>query len=357
VRLRRVVGTVAAVAFGTFLGAGPALGAITPRLVVSPATTGSIQTLTISASHQLTDSQVGQIQLFVPNGYALNSPSVGAPVGTATAEVVMQDVRPGVEEPMSGTVSAISPSDPTIAYEGATCDTSQHLAAWVVRLGSGKNALSFPIFVDATSGSDASFGPYVLVACFRAADLPITDPDRSPTGDVVESLTLSLTPFIAPTLAGPYLWRSLWTAFAPGIGTLDETSSVEAQSTVEALAGQITIAGSPTTVTVRGTKLELAIVTGSVLVNGQPLAGVVVRVRHGAVATKLVAAGRVGTGADGVYVQVVVMQQNQYVQASAAIPPVDLGPAGCQASFGEIPCLDATTTAGHVATAPLLIKR
>jgi hypothetical protein len=351
-------GIVGLAALGALVVAGRSLGAIAPHLVVSSGVgSGGAQTLSISVSKRKGDDPVGRIQLFVPAGFALNSPPVGVPLGTITARIAAGDLNPAAERFMSGSVVAISPTDPAVAYEGTSCDTSQHLAAWMARLGAGATSFDFPIFVDAASDTGASFGPYVLVACFRPSDLPATDPNRSPGGSSIDSLTLTLTSFTAPTSAGAYLWRSLWTPFAAGTGSLDPVGSVEAQSTDQVLLAGITIDATNTTVKLNGAPLTLLIVSGRVLLDNQPQASVLVRVRHGTAPTRLVALGRVGTGSDGVYLIVTVSQQTQYLEASADLPVIDLGPNGCQPSFADVPCLDATTSAGHVASPNMLVQR
>jgi hypothetical protein len=318
---------------------------------------GATQTLSISASRATGDDPLGRFQLFVPAGYALDSPAPGKRVGTVTAKVVINDQSPGVEKSLTGTVVAISPTDPVASYEGSTCDTSQHLAAWLVRVGAGRTAFSFPIFVDAPSQSGASFGPYVLVACFRQAGLQPGDPGRSPNGGVIDAFTLALTPLTGPTTPGGYIWRSLWTPFATTGGTLDSSGTVEAQSTVALPPGELTIAATRAKLAVHGTPLAVLIVSGRVLVDGEPQAGVTVRIRHGTLPSKLVGLARVPTGSDGVYVATLVQNAGQYLQASADLPSRDAGAAGCQPSFSNIPCLDATTGAGHLATGTLHITR
>lgn len=350
-----VLGVVIAVAL---VAAGRSLSAITPRLVVSSSTgSGGAQTMSITVAKQKGDDLVGRIQLFMPAGFTLNSPAPGAQVGGVTARVVARDLSPTTEQPVSGSVRAISPTDPSVDYENTSCDTSQHLAAWMVRLGTGRTAVSFPIFVDAASDAGASFGPYVLVACFRAPDLPATDPTRSPSGDVIDSFTLTLTPFTAPTTAGGYLWRSLWTPFAAGTSSLDPGSSVEAQSTNQVLTSAITLDATTTPIKLNGTRMVLLIVSGRVLVNNQPAPGVLVRIRHGPELSKLVALGRVQTASDGVYLQATLIRATQYLQASGDLPATDLGASGCQPSFPNVPCLDATTGRGHVVSQNLLVKR
>ena len=129
-------------------------------------------------------------------GSGSNSPAGGVSVGTATARAVLHDVDAASEQPLKGSVIAIGPTDASVAFEGSSCDPNQHLAAWMVQLSGAKGvSLSFPVFVDGSS----SFGPYVLVACFRPADLAAGTANRSAFGAVVDSFTLSLTPFSRPT--------------------------------------------------------------------------------------------------------------------------------------------------------------
>jgi hypothetical protein len=328
--------------------AAPSLGALTPQLRV---TTAAGQTVSITVSRQQADDPVGRVEVVVPTGFTLASPAVGALVGTATAKVVSRDVNPNTEQSWSGSIRTISPTDPAVAYESTGCDPVDHLAVWMARLSVGKQTFSFPLFVDATTDTTASFGPYVLVACFRPADLPSTDPNRSAKGSVVDSFTLSSTRFVTPPDAGSYVWRSFWTPFTAGTGELNTTATVEAQALTVVPGGQVDLAATTSTARVSGTRAVLVTVFGRVLVGGVPTGSVVVRLRRGHTPTKLVGLARVRTGGDGVYLDVVALPRTQYFQAIAYLPAKDLGAAGCQASFADIPCVDATTGAGRVASA------
>ncbi len=332
--------------------AGPSLGALTPQLRI---TTAGGQTLSITVSRQQADDPAGRVELVVPSGFTLGSPALGAAVGTATAKVVSRDVDPNTERLWSGSIRTIAPTDAAVAYESASCDPVEHLAAWVVRLGVGKQTFSFPIFVDAATDTTASFGPYILVACFRPADLPSTDPNRSANGSVVDSFTLSSTRFVIPTAAGNYIWRSFWTPFSAGTGELDTTATVEAQAVAVVPAGQVDLTATTSTARASGVRVVLVTLFGRVLVDGVPAGSVVVRLRRGHAPAKLVGLGRVRTGGDGVYLDVVALPRTQYFQAVAYVPAKDLGAAGCQASFADIPCLDATTGAGHVASGTVIV--
>src|SRR5262249_43904403 len=153
------------------------------------------------------------------------------------------------------------------------CDGNTHLAAWMVQLTGAKGvSLSFPVFVDGPS----QFGPYVLTACFRPADVPAGTANRSAFGAVVGPVPLSLPPFNGPATAGEYRWRSLWTPFTAGTGTLDTTRNVEAQSVVTIPDGQIVIFGKKSTARVKGKSVSRVEISGRVLVGGEPVGPVLV---------------------------------------------------------------------------------
>jgi hypothetical protein len=352
----RSLGALALGAFTLFLlSAGPSSAALTPKLVVSSVETAKSQMLTISASKPMADDAVGRVQFYVPTGYLLNSPAGGMSVGTATAQAVLRDVDPAHDQGLRGTVIAIGPGDGSVAWEAANCDGDTHLAAWMVQLTGAKGvSLSFPVFVDGPS----PFGPYVLTACFRPADLPAGTANRSTFGAVVDSFTLSLTPFQRPTTAGDYRWRSLWTPFTAGTGTLDTTRNVEAQSIVTIPVGQIVIYGKKSAAKVKGKSVVRVEISGQVLVGGEPVGPVLVTIRHGSSPAKLVSLGTAKVGSDGGYTKfVTVTGSRQYFQASAHVPAKDLGANGCQASFPGVPCVDATTGAGRAISGTMLVKR
>src|SRR6478672_9648154 len=291
---------LALAAIGALVLAGPSFGAVTPRLIVSSTVAGPGQTLIIDASKQKGDDPVARIQFFVPTGFELNSPAPGASVGNASARVVMRDLDANTAQVLRGKVTAISPSNPAIAWEGTNCDTSQHLAAWMVQMSGSKGSFSFPVYVDATSASagTSSLGPYVLVACFRSADLATNDPNRSANGGLIQSFSLALNPFARPTTSGDFRWRSLWTPFTPGTATLNQAANVEAQSVVVIPTGQIVIFGKKSTAKLKGNRVVRVQITGQVLVKSEPVGPLFVTIRHGSSTTSLVSLGGVKTGAD-----------------------------------------------------------
>ena len=201
---------------------------------------------------------------------------------------MLRDLDANTAQVLRGKVTAISPTSPAIAWEGANCDTSQHLAAWMVQMSGSKGSFSFPVYVDATSASagTSSLGPYVLVACFRSADLAANDPNRSANGGLIQSFSLALNPFARPTTSGDFRWRSLWTPFTPGTATLNQAGNVEAQSVVVIPTGQIVIFGKKSTAKLKGNRVVRLEITGQVLVQSEPVGPVFVTIRHGSSTTE-----------------------------------------------------------------------
>ena len=161
-----------------------------------------------------------------------------------------------------------------------------------------------------------------------------------------------------PTTAGDYRWRSLWTPFTPGTGTLDTTRQVEAQSLVTIPEGQLVIFGKKSTARVSGKPVTRVLITGRVLVGGEPVGPALVTIRHGSSPTGLVSLGVAHAGTDGGYTKLVTLTRKaEYLQTSAYLPAKNLGAAGCQASFPGVPCVDATQGAGRAISGTMLVKR
>ena len=144
------------------------------------------------------------------------------------------------------------------------------------------------------------------------------------------------------------LRRPLWTPFAGTTGdALDQSTSVEAQSTTHLAAGVLTIGAKRT-----GSQVVLS---GKLVVDGEAMDDITVRVKHGALPSKLTTAGGVKTGSGGNWSLSTRLTKAQYFQAGATIGNSDLGVAGCKASFG-VPCLEATI-GGTSFVSPLLHLR
>jgi len=321
---------------------GSAFSAVNPRLMVGTTAQAGNTRATIEARVGTSDDVIGRLQVFLPAGFKLSSPPGGVDAGTLTATVLSTQIGPGTEMPfkLSGKVTAIPVNDPAVAYENANCDPVAHAGAWMARAQGGGNTWSFVIFVDATTGAETAFGQFKLVACFKST----SGANMDPLGNKFVSLSLALDRVTAPTAAGSYRWRSLFTPFTANTGTLNQAGSVEAQSLVKIASSALTLTGkrSPGKTKVRVT------LGGKLIVDGEALGGGIVAIRHGATAAKLSPLGSVKTSSSGAFSKVVNLKKSEYFQVGATVGGQELGAAGCTASFGSaVPCLSATN--GRVA--------
>jgi hypothetical protein len=301
--------------------ANSALAAMSPHLDVGTGTQSS--TLKLGARLGQADDWLGRLQIFVPAGY-----KVAPTGGTAAVQAVETQIGPSNIAKLAGTVKGAAASDPSVSWATTNCDNTAHTGVLMVTLTGGDNSWSFPVFVDQTTGSETQFGAQKLVFCFGPREPGATNP----MGNKLLSLSLTLNGVTVPTQRGDYLWRSLWTPFAGTGDTLDQATSVEAQSTTRLSNGELTISAKK--------KGRNVVVGGKLIVNGEAMDGVTIRVVHGASPSRLVTAGGVKTNSAGLWTLRTRLTKTQYFQAGATIGSSDLGPGGCKASFG-VPCLDA----------------
>jgi len=313
-------------------------------------------TLTINALDQATLSgdPLAKLQIYIPAGFGLKMPAGGAVVGTATSRALVKDIDPGLEQSLSGDVTSISPTDPSIAYENANCDTSTHMGALLVRFTGQQPQISqtinVPIFIDATSGTETQFGAMKLVVCTRTPDLTVGIPNRAAFGTKFDTFRVQLKGFKLPTKAGDYRWRSLWTPFATNSTTINTAGSAEAQSVVHAPVGVLTLIANSS----HG-RLGLS---GTLVVGTEPANAVRVAIKHGTSKTHLVAMGSVKTNGAGKYLKLATIKTSQWFQAGATVAGKDLGAGNCQPSFGTgVACTDATTGDLHIVSAYVHFKR
>jgi hypothetical protein len=319
--IRAGLGAAAALAALGF--ANTALAAMSPRLDVGTGAQSS--TLKLGARLGQADDWLGRLQVFVPSGYKL------APTGgSATVQAVEMQIGPSNIGKLGGTAKPVPASDPSVSWATTNCDNAAHAGALMVTLTGGDNSWSFPVFIDQTAGSETQFGAQKLVFCFGPREPGATNP----MSNKLLSLSLTLNGVTAPAKGGDYVWRSLWTPFAGASGdTLDQAASVEAQSTTRMAGGVLTITAKKAG--------KHVVVGGKLVVNGEAMDGVAIRVKHGTAPSRLVTAGGVKTNGAGLWSLRTRVTKTQYYQAGATIGSSDLGSGGCKASFG-VPCLDAT---------------
>jgi hypothetical protein len=333
---------LAAAACACLAGAGAASAALNATLAVGTGSPG-LPAVTISIAYALSDAPVGRVQLFVPNGYSVDtSAAAGARVGTAQAGVYVTDVVG--EETMTGSVS-VATNAPTEGQKVPNCDPGAHAATWVVNVTGTGHQWSIPLYVDKTTGTEAQLGATKLVICVPPPEAQ-SDLVRALNGNRLLSLKLSLTRLTNPTAAGDARWRALQTPFAAANApALDTAGSVETQSLVS-LPQRLTL------------KAKGATLTGSLTAAGKPVGAALVRLDSGKTRKRLSLTLRVRTNTAGTFSTRVAAKGVRYFRASVTTGVKSLGASACTASFGaSVPCVGAWSGGSHLLTGLVRVKR
>jgi hypothetical protein len=345
-------------ALAVLILSAPAGAAVSPKLAITPTNAGGANLIVSGGSSNPAEDAFQKIQIYVPTGFGLKAPAGGAAVGTASGHALVKDVDATQEQNFTGKLTAAGLADPAFAYESSSCDNATHSAVWSMQITANDTSpVTIPIFVDRTTGSEAAFGPYKLVMCLRSPDLPQGDPNRSLTGTKIDNFVLTLSGFTVPTKAGDYRWRSLWTPYAPGTGNPNTAGTVEAQSVVRVPPGVLSLAAKKVTQKVNGRVQAVVRLSGKLLVAGEPAGNVKVGFSHGPTKGKLTSFGSVKTDAAGNYLITSRLTKATYFQGGVTLPRQELGPAGCQASFGSsIGCVNASISGFKVLSRLLYVR-
>ena len=152
-RLAAVVCTCLA-GVATLIVSAPAGAAISPKLAITPTTSGGANLIISGGSSNPAEDAFQKIQIYVPTGFGLNAPVGGASVGTMTGHGLVKDVDATQEQGFTGTITATGIADPAFAYENANCDATTHAAVWNMQVRANDTSpVTIPIFVDRTSGT------------------------------------------------------------------------------------------------------------------------------------------------------------------------------------------------------------
>jgi hypothetical protein len=336
--------------------AAPAGAAVAPKLAITPTNSGGANLIISGGSTNPAEDAFQKVQIFVPTGFGLNAPSGGTVVGTVSGHALVKDVDATQEQNFSGKITAVGLTDPAYAFEQSNCNNTTHAAVWRMEISANDtSAVTIPIFVDKTTGTETAFGPYKLVMCMRSPDLPSGDPNRSLTGTKIDNFLITLTGFTVPTKAGDYRWRSLWTPYTPGTGTANTAGTVEAQSVVRIPPGLLSLSAKKVQQTINGKLRTIVKLSGRVLLGGEPAGNVKVGFSHGPTKGKLTSFGSVTTGKTGTFLITSRLTRPTYLQGGVTIPRQELGPAGCQASFG-VTCINASISGFRMLSRTVYVK-
>jgi hypothetical protein len=287
--------------------------------------------LTIKVTQAQTDPQPARIQIFVPAGYTLNtSQAPGTNIGTGSGSVFARDAN--IPLPLSGDVVVAPPNT-----SAAPCFTGTHTAVWLLRLQVAGQAVTLPIAVDPTSGTNAAFGAFQLVTCLQPADVPLGTPGRSPNGAQLLEATFTLNNvFTVP--ADQSTWKALTTPYTPVTGVPNVAGTVETRS----LVGTGTL--SMTTRVTNKNKRILRI-SGRLTQGGAAVAGAQVRMLLNGKASRFTARSS-AVGAYSIVLRKTGKKSVTTFQARTAVAERDITATGCSApTLPVVPCVSATASA------------
>ncbi|MFL5944966.1 MAG: hypothetical protein ACJ74D_10035 [Gaiellaceae bacterium] len=293
--------------------------------------TQTATSLTIKVSQAQTDPQPAKIQIFVPTGYSLNtSAAPGTVIGSTSGSVFARDAN--IPLPLSGDVVVAPPNQ-----DAAPCFTGTHLAVWALRLQVAGQAITLPVAVDPTTGTNAAFGAYQLVVCLGPADVPAGTPNRSPNGAQLLEATFTVNNvFTVPTALST--WKALTTPYTPGTGVPNQAGSFETRAIVG--SGTLSL-----TTRLANKKKRILRISGRLLQGTAPVIGAQVRLLLNGKASRFTARSS-STGNYSIVLRKTGRKSITTFQARTTVAERDVTSTGCTApTLPVVPCVSATASA------------
>jgi hypothetical protein len=253
------------------LAHGAAAFAKTQLLVRGANEIGASAMTTVEASGAKQDAAWAQISIYIPNGYTANlGQSPGTQIGTVAARVQLLEISADTVLDVGGTILVADKSDPALQASATQCTRAPgHAAIWTLRLGVSGQTVNVPVYVDPTSGSEATFSSTKLVFCLPQPYAKAS-PNYSPLGMKVVDATTTLSAGVLtnPIAAGVHAWRSLLTPWAADGAAPNLAATAEAQAIVSV---PMSLSLKAKVKTVLHKKHGRPTVTNSVLLSGRLL--------------------------------------------------------------------------------------
>jgi hypothetical protein len=337
---------VAGVVVGALAATGSALAAFSPKTYVKTAPTG----INIRVAVNATDDPTARFALYVPVAYTGNfSAAPGTVLGPVSAHAQAADLG-GAILPLTGNVLVANPVDPTIVAASAACDPVPHAAIWVLSLTAAGQTLNVPLFVDQAAGAEAALASFKLVVCLPPPDVPPGTPGRATFGAKLLDADFTVNALSAPTAAGTFVWRALWTPYNPGVGTVNAAGTVQTQAlwfqpTTLSVASKVTTKRKKVKGKIRVT--NTVTVFGTLAAAGQGAPAQQIDIFAGTSASTLKKVKSVTTNGAGAYIVTAPLTKPTYYQARATSPDRELGPSLCAPGL-PAPCISATVSGGSL---------
>ena len=316
--VRRLVLGCVATASLTF-----AAGALaTTQLRFSGATaTGASATTVIDVSRATDDAASAQIAIYVPNGYTVNlGQTPGTQIGTVAAGAQLLEITANSVTPLPGTLQVADRGNAALQASAMKCTgTAAHAAIWLVHLTVSGQPVDVPVYVDPTSGSEATFSSAKLLLCLPQPYAKAL-PSYAPFGmKIVDAkLTLSAGVLTNPITANPYVWRTVLEPWAVTGAAANPAGTTEAQA-IAAIPATLRLAARVRTV--RHRRHGRTVVANSVLLSGKLLENM-----RGVAGARIAffgngkTAGSAKTRAAGAFSKAAVLRRRTTFTAKATVP-------------------------------------
>jgi hypothetical protein len=329
--------------------AGPALAIQTLTVTPSEYVVGGSGDFTIAIAQDVADAPIAKVTIYAPVGYSsLFGQAVGAKIGTASGTVILKALA-GARAPVTGDITVGDAAAFRTNPSNLNCtQQANHDAVWILNLSLAGNALPIPVYVDrVTTGAETGFAGLKLQVCFSSPDVPPAS-GGAPNGAQPIEAAMTLKDVIAnPQTAGTYTWRTLFTPYQPGTGTVNPAGTVETRALVQ-LPTQLTMTGKRTKkVTGKGKKRKVATfvtLRGALTQVNVGVSGVAVAIKANGKTVKTVR-----TGANGAYAVTIRVTKKTTFSAETTIAAKRDDVAGCAGtSIAPGGCKTATIAAAAV---------
>ena len=254
-----------AIAAGSALAAlvlaGPALAAYSPSLYVTSqrVTPGQPTAIILGHVQSGSDDPTAKDTIYAPPGYGVNlTQPLNAKIGDVSARLILRQGG-NAEVDVDGEVivddPALHPNDP--------CAPGLHQAVWKLNITVAGTPLTVYVYVDTvTAGPEAAFASAKIQLC-------LAGPIGTPAGAQLLFAFFDVNGvFTNPSSTARRIWRGVFTPYTPGTPNPNPAGTTEGQAVVP---GAVSLSVKTKSLT-RGR----VIITGRLLVDGQPLRGALV---------------------------------------------------------------------------------
>jgi len=238
---------------------GSAWATYQPRLIVTSLTNGANKPTTMLLEHlqSAADDPTLKDTIYAPLGYqAVLTQAPGTNIGTVDATLILRNGGNATAD-ASGPVVVDSPAN--WAPQATQCTgTATHESVWRLDITVAGTPLRVPIFVDHSTGSDATFSSVKIQFC-------LTGPIGTPAGaQLLDAFFDVQSVFTSPPNTADRIWRAVMVPYLPGTQNPNPAMIVESQAVVP---GRVSVSVKAKPLKKRG----FVLISGKVLVDGKPV--------------------------------------------------------------------------------------